>query len=325
MKLDLEYKCESFYSITIEYIEEICPIRILDAINRACKNVSPALSDSGFNYTIRTPMLFLSENSSLYGIKLWNFIFDVSSQYSKNYVKDMSSRILEYVEYIKEITLSSTSEINEEEVEADFEFGQIFLVNLITRKGFFRGLTREVKSSICDVFSELFLKWDLDHESPEVNDALELVLSNYLERGLKNEYLKLMCFRVMNGQHTFFDQGSGLIRLISLQANKSNPIYIKDILDCLFEMNESIDRYSIHKVCDPIYGSNLNLTNEIISYYEKTYYVTNKWTRLIDAADKYRKQADIALKNKSSRQLRNLSSIKTGFHEYIVAEGDWVY
>lgn len=122
-------------------------------------------------------------------------------------------------------------------------------------------------------FNRFIQRCDLDHETHQ-DELIQKVLLKlrWLDTPL---YCELLCYRLNNGQVSYFDSGCRGVKPF-LAVGKGGKMLLKPIIDFLIDHNEDHrfllepdDSETFSYLIAAVYGSNEPQTNEIIAYIEQ--------------------------------------------------------
>lgn len=323
-------KHDEFFNLVVEDLSDINPEEIIKSINNVPIDDILVLDKSGETIKyLRSPVLVFNDSYSIYGVKLWSFIFQLSIQYEKSYVASVAQQVLLYLEKINEISRINESAPDQSDEDGEFDIGVSICRALLVDGEFFSRINIDLKINICAQFHQLFKVWDLDHEHPSTTGMMDKVLYVYGSHEFprfKKEYIDLLAHRLTNGQHRILE-GFNYIgianRAIQMQNLKGGGITIKDILDQVCAKTQE-DVHFIYELCIPIYGKREDLIQEIVNYYDAKYNLTNNYGRLIADMNSVGEVVDLHIvKNLSFSPFQRTSEINTGFHTYSVKDRKW--
>jgi len=324
-------KYEDFFDLRIESLSDINPLEIVKAINSVPLDKVAVMATYGeaIGY-LKAPMLKINSSYSIYGVKLWSFIFQLSCQYDTVNIKPIAEQVLKYLENIYEIYYINKAYPYQSDEDGEFDIGVSMCRALFSSDNFLSRIDVDLKSRIFNVFGNIFKSWDLDHEHPATTDMLDVVLSFYSLNDFpkyRANYIDLLTHRLTQGQHRILEDFNYLEiarRFISIQNKAKNGIAIKDILDSVLS-KENKDVYFIYQVCTPIYGNRKDLIQEIERYYNKKFKLTNNYPRLIGGLDKIGEVVSMYInEGLSCSPFNYIKEVDTGFHTLSMNGKKWI-
>ncbi len=323
-------KHDVFFNLVVENLSDINPEEIIKSINNVPLDDILVLQKSGKAIEfIRAPVLVLNQSYSIYGVKLWEFIFQLAYQYEKSYVDLVAQQILVYLEKVNDISRINGFVPYQSDEDGEFDMGVSICRALFVNGEFFSRIGIDLKISICAQFHQLIKNWDLGHEHSSTTEMVDRILYVYGSHEFprfKTEYIDLLVHRFTHGQHIILESGSYnevADRIIKMQYLKDGGIVLKDILDCAYSKTKQ-DVYFIYQLCIPIYGKREDLIKEIVNYYDAKYNLTNKYDRLVANMNSVGEVVDLHIvKNISFSPLHRATEINTGFHTYSAKDKKW--
>lgn len=178
---------------------------------------------------------------------------------------------------------------------------------------------------LCLLFVKYFKNWDLDFETDQ-DQCIYTLLEKLSSNELDDSYIDLLFYRLNNGQYSLVSCTYSRLSYL-LGEVRSQDYILKRIIDKFIDdrlsKNEKLDVSYIKWLCAPIYGSNNDLIDEVISYSSNYLELENRYPSLEFKTIFLQEQCDAYRKYIKKSDGRIRPTMKTGFHTYDYIDKSW--